>query len=212
MNLQKEIFILLTGAALLAASVLSFWQTQLEISLGLNLYHLRLLDYLAYFTTHLGDGIFAVLLSLYLMYVSFPKGLLVLLGYALSSGLTQALKHLVFYDLHRPLWHLERMANALYYLPPGAEHVYNNSFPSGHSTTAFAIFAMLSFFATAAREKVMWFFIALTVAFTRIYLLQHFLIDTMAGAVIGTSISYLIYFHLYKQSRLDFLLNLKLKK
>jgi hypothetical protein len=45
MKLEKEIFILLTGAALLAASVLSFWQAQLEISLSLNQFHLRLLDY-----------------------------------------------------------------------------------------------------------------------------------------------------------------------
>jgi membrane-associated phospholipid phosphatase len=118
----------------------------------------------------------------------------------------------VFADLHRPLWHLERLANALYYVPPGAEQLYNNSFPSGHSTTAFAIFAMLSFFSSKYMVKVLLFVLAVLVAFTRIYLLQHFLVDTLAGAFIGTTISYVFYFHLYLPARLDFIFRLRFKK
>jgi membrane-associated phospholipid phosphatase len=212
MKLRKEVFILLTGAAFLAASVLSFSQTQLNISLALNQYHHRVLDYLSFFATHLGDGIFAVLLSLVIWYYNKQMGIMVLLTYAISSGLTQLLKRLVFADLHRPLWHLERLANALYYLPPGAEQVYNHSFPSGHSTTAFAIFAMLSFFSSQTIIKVMMFVLALLVAFTRVYLLQHFLIDTLAGAFIGTTISYVFYFHLYQRSKLDVIFRLRFKK
>lgn len=212
MKLRKEVFILLTGAAFLAASVLSISQTQLNISLALNQYHHRVLDYLSFFATHLGDGIFAVLLSLVIWYYNKQMGIMVLLTYAISSGLTQLLKRLVFADLHRPLWHLERLANALYYLPPGAEQVYNNSFPSGHTTTAFAIFAMLSFFSSQTIIKVIMFVLAVLVAFTRVYLLQHFLIDTLAGAFIGTTISYVFYFHLYQRSKLDVLFRLRFKK
>jgi membrane-associated phospholipid phosphatase len=41
------------------------------------------------------------------------------------------------------------------------------------------------------------------VAFTRIYLLQHFLIDTMAGALLGTIVSYLVYAQLFEKGKLN---------
>lgn len=209
MKLSKEVFIILSGAAFLAASVLSLTQDQLTISLWINQNHLRLFDYVCYFTTHLGDGVFAVLLGIAVLYFRRHLGILLLLCYALSSGLTQALKRLVFADVHRPLWHLERLNEAMYYVPPGVEHIYNHSFPSGHTTAAFAIFGMLSFATEKLGLKVAYFLLAVLVAFSRIYLLQHFLIDTMFGALIGTFVSYFIYFNLYQKSKIDFLLNLK---
>ena len=212
MKFKNEIFITLTGAALLAASVFSLVQTQMNISLGLNQFHNKLIDYFCYLFTNAGDGFFAITLGAILLFVRFPLGVLIIISYALSSGLTQTLKRLVFDDLHRPLWHLERLSDVMYYLPPGAEHVYNNSFPSGHSTTAFAIFAMLSFNTNHRGYKVLLFLAAFMVAFSRVYLLQHFLVDTMAGASIGLLVSCFIYFHLYQKSYLNFLLNLKPKK
>ncbi len=212
MKFKNETFLLFSGAALLAASVFSLVQTQMNISLALNQFHNKLFDYLCYFGTHAGDGLFAITLGLILLFTRFHSGILVLLAYAFSSGLTQILKHLVFDDVHRPLWHLERLSDVMYYLPPGAEHVYNNSFPSGHTTTAFAIFSMLSFITENKFYKGLFFAAAIIVAFSRVYLLQHFLVDTMAGASIGLLFSIFIYFHLYQKSHLNFLVNLKLKK
>jgi membrane-associated phospholipid phosphatase len=212
MKFKNEIFITLTGAALLAASVFSLVQTQMNISLGLNQFHNKLFDYLCYFGTHAGDGLFAITLGVILLFTRFHSGILVLLAYAFSSGLTQILKRLVFDDVHRPLWHLEKLSGVIYYIPQGAEHIYNNSFPSGHTTTAFAVFSVLSFITENKVYKGLYFVAAIFVAFSRVYLLQHFMVDTMAGASIGLLFSILIYFHLYQKSHLNFLLNLKPKK
>lgn len=202
-DIRKEIFITLTGAAFIAASVLCMRLSQLEITLLVNSLHNRFLDVFCLIATYLGDGLFALWLSLTLfVFWGRDKGIMVLIGYAISSGLTQLLKRWVFQEMHRPLWHLENLIGTIYYLPPGAEKIYNNSFPSGHTTTAFAILAMLSFFTPKASLKILFFSLAFLTAFTRVYLLQHFLMDTMAGAIIGSLVSYLLFVTLWKQNRL----------
>lgn len=63
------------------------------------------------------------------------------------------------------------------------------SFPSGHATVTFAVLPILD------REfpKIKWFWIGfvLLVAFSRIYTLEHYLSDVIAGALIGYGIGFL---------------------
>jgi membrane-associated phospholipid phosphatase len=62
------------------------------------------------------------------------------------------------------------------------DHAYQ-SFPSGHTTTAFAIFASLSIMF----PKYIWVFLfyALAIAFARIGFFAHYPSDVMAGAIVG---------------------------
>jgi membrane-associated phospholipid phosphatase len=128
-----------------------------------------------------------------------------LFSYLLSSGLTQALKNFVFHDHNRPLFFLRELPPNSYYYIPGAEWVLKNSFPSGHTTSAFSFFAGLSFLVQNKSFKLFFLGLAVFTAFTRIYLLQHFLIDTCIGSVIGTTITLLIYLFLYQNGKLNFL-------
>jgi membrane-associated phospholipid phosphatase len=203
MNFKKEIFFNLTGAALLAALVLSLTYTQVEISLSINQFHRPALDVLCFLGTHLGDGIFSVVVALIFLFVNRKAGVLISISYLSSALVAQVLKRLVFADVHRPLWHLEKLTNVIYYVPGGAEKVFHNSFPSGHTTSAFALFSMLAILSKQPALKVLFFFLAAFVAFTRIYLLQHFLIDTMAGALLGTLVSYLVYAQLFEKGKLN---------
>jgi len=61
-----------------------------------------------------------------------------------------------------------------------------NSFPSGHTFAAFSLFTMLILL-TKPRKwiAVLCFMLALLVAISRMYLLHHFLKDTLLGAVGG---------------------------
>jgi len=203
MNFKKEIFFNLTGAALLAALVLSLTYTQVEISLSINQFHRPALDVLCFLGTHLGDGIFSVVVALIFLFVNRKAGVLISISYLSSALVAQVLKRLIFADIHRPLWHLEKLTNVIYYVPGGAERVFHNSFPSGHTTSAFALFSMLALLSKQPALKVLCFFFAAFVAFTRIYLLQHFLIDTMAGALLGTLVSYLVYAQLFEKGKLN---------
>jgi len=57
------------------------------------------------------------------------------------------------------------------------------SFPSGHASTAFAAAAILSGF--DKKRKYSYYFLALLIALSRVYLGCHFFLDIISGAIIG---------------------------
>ena len=61
------------------------------------------------------------------------------------------------------------------------------SFPSGHTMSAFALYSMLTLIVGRRYERWGLFFalLAILVAVSRIFLVQHFLADILAGAVAG---------------------------
>ncbi len=59
-----------------------------------------------------------------------------------------------------------------------------DSFPSGHSATAVALFYILSF-PLARRWRIAFVLLAVLVGYSRIYLNQHFVLDVAGGAFIG---------------------------
>jgi len=60
------------------------------------------------------------------------------------------------------------------------------SFPSGHTMTAFSITLVVSFFYPGLEG--MLFFLAVSIAVSRIVLGMHFLSDVLAGAVLGVAL------------------------
>jgi membrane-associated phospholipid phosphatase len=81
---------------------------------------------------------------------------------------------------------------------------YVNSFPSGHTSTAFTTALLLSFI---VRKRFAVFFfpvIAFLVGYSRVYLAQHFVTDVLAGSVIGIISSYaalMLHNHLQRKKR-----------
>jgi undecaprenyl-diphosphatase len=60
------------------------------------------------------------------------------------------------------------------------------SFPSGHTMTAFSIALVVSYFYPALEGTL--FFVAFSIAVSRIVLGMHFLSDVLAGIVLGTTL------------------------
>jgi undecaprenyl-diphosphatase len=60
------------------------------------------------------------------------------------------------------------------------------SFPSGHTMTAFSIALVVSYFYPSLEGTL--FFIALSIAVSRIVLGMHFLSDVLAGIVLGVAL------------------------
>ncbi|MFN4084170.1 MAG: phosphatase PAP2 family protein [Bacteroidia bacterium] len=167
----------------------------MQFSFFINGSHNIVLDYLAFYGTYIGDGVFAILLSILILFYDKKMGISLLAAYLISSGLAQALKHLIFSNFNRPYFfvdHKETIHHVLGLIP----HLYN-SFPSGHTTTAFMLFGMLSF-----RYGKIWLFlpIGLLVAYSRIYLFQHFLIDVVVGSALGLTSATLVYFYFIEQN------------
>jgi membrane-associated phospholipid phosphatase len=166
-----------------------------EIFLFINgNYHIAA-DYFFQYLTHIGDGLFYIGVIIFLAAFSFRKALIALGCFITSSLFSQFLKKLVFSDELRPKAFFEKSNVSLHTIEGLTIHSFN-SFPSGHATTAFSVFCLLSILFKNKQMGYLWFVLALLAAYSRIYLSQHFFGDVYAGSLIGVCTTLLIYYWL----------------
>lgn len=159
------------------------------------------------FFTHVGDGVFAVILSVVVMLFSLKKGMYVLFSYACAGICASTIKYFVNYT--RPYAFFDYYKKHLKLnIVDGVEMLGERSFPSGHSVTAFAVFTALALITENKLVKIVFLIIAVNAAFSRMYLSQHWLFDIFMGSLIGTTFSILLYFVFYKTTRFDINLNI----
>jgi membrane-associated phospholipid phosphatase len=150
----------------------------------LNLYHKPWLDRVFRVLTHLGDGCFALAVIAVCFLMRQRR-----LGYSLtlaflSSGLVAVLLKILFRE-DRPKLYFEKTGFRYPYFIEGMVTNNSCSFPSGHTTTAFAIATVLSLWSGKNNMVILLFFLAAVAGYSRIYLAQHFPQDVLAGMVIG---------------------------
>jgi membrane-associated phospholipid phosphatase len=195
---QNRIFLipyftfLIVGCALLIV-----FDNKAALHITINKYHNSFFDLFFYYATFLGDGVTAILLSIILLAVKFRQFFIVAVSNIVSASITQLLKHTVFSDVYRPKKFFEGIYDL--YFVPGVENYLYNSFPSGHSTCAFTLYCSFALIAKKNTYKFLFFILALTAGFSRIYLSQHFLQDVLAGSFIGVTIAFAFYL-LFKNS------------
>lgn len=155
--------------------------------------------------TFLGDGWFLIILSLIIFIKRRLLGSLLLLSYTFSGIITQVLKR--FFQLPRPVKYFELQGLDIYKeisVPTGIELSKYLSFPSGHTTSAFAIAFTLIFNIQSKRIKYILIALAILIALSRMYLRQHFFIDVYVGAFIGMTASFIIqYLKPWMQSKFN---------
>ncbi len=184
-----------------------------ELHLLMNRGHTSFQDFFFQTITWLGDGWFALVLSVIFLFVRFRYFFMLILSFSISGLLAQFIKHLVFPGAMRPAEFMELMPGLQ--TVPGVDLFHSFSFPSGHTTTAFAILLLLGFI---LKNRPLFFFtmiLSWCVAFSRVYLSQHFLIDVLAGSLLGTlsALFFYWYFQTLKPEWLDrSLLNMSGKK
>ncbi len=132
----------------------------------------------------MGSGYFVVLIGLICIYRNRILAYKILLGYAISGILVQILKKQIFKGFPRPVEYFKEMADQLHWVD-GLQLNHWNSFPSGHTASAFLLATLLSFRFKDTAWQLLLFTYACLVGFSRVYLLEHFLVDAYAGAAIG---------------------------
>lgn len=162
-----------------------------ELHLAINQCHFQQADLFFRILTHLGDGAVIVALCLIIGFCSVRNALMLLATYTFSGLFVQLLKKAVFSDILRPVGFFGPSHQL--HLVEGVTNFMHQSFPSGHSTTAFAFFFGLSLLSDRWTVKLTCFVCAALVAFSRVYLSQHFLQDITAGAWIGTLFAWVGY-------------------
>lgn len=157
--------------------------SQSSIHLFLNNYYNDFADVFFKYVTYLGDGIIYPFLIVILIFMRFRFAFFILVVYAVSGLFTQLLKRTFFDHAPRPTKFFEGMAQL--HLVSGVKQLSWHSFPSGHSTSAFAIMICFALLTRNKLIKLICFIIAALTAYSRVYLSQHFLIDILAGSFVG---------------------------
>ncbi len=179
---QNKSFFLGFFAIILSALFILLSYTKPEGFYLLNFYHTGFLTYFFIYVTYLGDGIFCIAIGLLLLL--FRKrllGLMVLASYVVSGIIAQVLKYYIVEP--RPAILLKDSAYP-YFIDDVTLHNLH-AFPSGHTASAFALAAALSFYADNKNYSLLFLCVAIIVGYSRIYLAQHFLGDVFAGAILG---------------------------
>jgi membrane-associated phospholipid phosphatase len=148
----------------------------------LNSYHSGWLDNFFICYTFAGNGLFVIgVMAIMLLMKRDTTSLGILISFITSGIAAQILKRL--FTAPRP--RLFFGPDVYSYYIEGITHSGNNSFPSGHTATAFALATVL--FLCLRKRDLQWVLLpaAFMVGYSRIYLAQHFLGDVIAGAAVG---------------------------
>lgn len=140
--------------------------------------------------TNVGDGVFYVLITLILLFVRFRWALTSFVCFAVTSLAAQVGKQLIFTGHPRPFRYFsENPGFPPLHVVEGVVMGTLKSFPSGHATSAFSVFLVLTYFVKNKNWGYAFVLLAALAAYSRVYLAQHFVEDVTAGSVLGTTLT-----------------------
>ena len=134
--------------------------------------------------TYLGSH-FAVILFILLSFIITKQRKILrrlLLLYGIQSAIVYGLKFLIRRE--RPFHFLEEMASKL---SRGPGEILDPSFPSAHAALSFMMATLLAHW--FPRYRILFYFIAGFIAWTRIYLGLHYPTDVLVGSLLGYGIT-----------------------
>jgi membrane-associated phospholipid phosphatase len=175
---------------LLAGAVALLLWSKPEIHHYINRYHAPVFDTFFKYYTNIGLGWLIIPVALALSFVRLRYVIIALVGFLMVFIINDSIKQLaatprpieVFSDLNQSI-----------YLVPGVQMYSQNSFPSGHSAIAFCLFCIVALCTSSKPLKFISFIIAALVAYSRMYLSLHFLIDVYFGSVVGVICAIIVY-------------------
>jgi len=176
--------------------VILFKFSKTDATLWANQYWTPFQDVLYKYMTYLGDFGMATVVVVSLLLWKFKYAIIAILSFASTAGITQFLKKILYADVKRPthhedLWSLYTSGEL--HVVEGVKQLSDFSFPSGHTTSAFSIFCLIALLSKNKWVGLVCIVLAIMIAYSRVYLCQHFYEDVFVGAIIGGMGSLLIY-------------------
>ena len=185
-------------ASILLSALLIGWFfiDQGDVVLWLNQNRFALLDQIMIYMTLLGDGWFYGIVTLGILIWKWRLGLFFAIAGVIQAAITTFLKRIVFGAMPRPISFFE--AKGIHLIPfDGVDQARLFTFPSGHTMTIFMLTALVSYTILHKHYHVLLLLLALLTGLSRIYLLQHFYRDVVAGAFLGILIASVLLVWLY---------------
>ena len=208
---RNGLFLTLCTLLIVALSVALVCVPKAELHLLLCSPHTHTRDTLFRYYTQIGEWV-PYLVCVALLFYKTGAAVFTLAGTLLSGLATQIIKRIV--DAPRPLTYFaENYPDTVLPLVDGVEMSRFYSFPSGHTTTFFALFFALciigtdllrlrfanqsnnkpKYYALTAIWQIVCFALAALGGYSRIYLSQHFAADVLGGMCVGLLITGLLY-------------------
>ncbi len=188
---QNKIFLALYVLFLILGGILIATMERGTEILYFNSLHTPFFNSFFKYVTQLAEAPLLLMSLVIALRFGYGKGIILSLNALLVFAVVAALKHLVFQTQVRPSVFFEGKTTLNFV--QGLEVLRYNSFPSGHTAGAFGFFCMLSLLLNNKKWSAMFFALALLVAISRVYLLQHFFRDVYFGSMIGVGISSVFY-------------------
>lgn len=160
--------------------------TKAEIHIALNKFNTNQFDVFFKYATYLGDGLMIAFLFIALLFIKYRHAFAFLTGSLITSVIVNVMKKVIFHDMYRPSKYFELYETYQLHLVDGVNLHQLQSFPSGHSATAFNVFFTIAILVKSNTLKFIFLLLAYLVAYSRIYISQHFLIDITVGSLIAT--------------------------
>lgn len=190
-----DLYLLLCTTSWIFGFILLFTYSSQDLFASINGLHSDWGDVLMVWGTKLGEGPVIAFAAILLLISNksmrnWPHILLIIAILTIPSLITSLLKSLA--NVPRPLTQFKD-ASWIHFLEEYKNN-YHRSWPSGHTTGAFATSFLLTW---SLSQRWVWlavlfFFLAFFVGYTRIYLSQHFFEDVLAGSLVGTIVPYFL--------------------
>ncbi|MER0441029.1 phosphatase PAP2 family protein [Emticicia sp. W12TSBA100-4] len=194
---NNRLFFIIFFVWVILGSILQLLFSPTEIMFWINQHHNSLLDSFFYYVTLLGEDTIWLALFLHFAFEKYIKGIennqaiKVLLITWLSKVLVSvSLKNI--FNFPRPIEVYQHSDQAIH-LVDGVTMHHWQSFPSGHTMTAFTFACVCLFLQKRTSPAIIALIIAMLVGYSRMYLFQHFPRDVFAGSVLGVGVSIIVF-------------------
>lgn len=197
-------FLLIAFIYILAGLTASKYFGDHDLHLLLNGYNNGFFDTFFRYFTKTGEWFAGTLVLLWLFFKrSWRTVLFFVTAAVIQTVLVQFMKKTLFIDHWRPGFYFEQRGVDLHWVE-GVERTITFAFPSGHTATAFFVLLILSCLTKNRLWQSIFGLLAVLAAYSRIYLSQHFMLDTVAGALIGI-FAVIVSYYIWTGLKLSFL-------
>jgi membrane-associated phospholipid phosphatase len=193
---KKHRFLLITYFQFLVLGILILSiHSNMEVSLFINRLNSPFFDIFFKYWTLFGSFALIGPILLILCFVNYRQALIAATSSLVGFLLVQVAKRFIWYDAPRPKVFFDGLVDIHYV---AGVHIHStHSFPSGHTTGAFALFIALALMNKRPLWQMLFLVTALLVGYSRLYLAQHFPIDVLVGSVLGTFSALVSYWMLH---------------
>lgn len=155
------------------------------------------------YITLIGDGWFVPFFVLLMALTNIRLAITCIISFSIAVLITLVLKFVFFDDVVRPWYTFQWTVHEKIKYVNGVKLYLYNSFPSGHSTQAFALLIPFLFFVKNNFVKLLILVISILAAFSRTYLSMHWLEDVVVGSLVGFIVAFFTYSYIVCNNKLN---------